>query len=367
MMPPVQNFRANFPRYGMGRKRVWRLALVALAIAAIAWCLTRRRGSSTERFLGASPPQTIFVSVASYRDVDCSDTIRDIFAKAADPARVMIGICEQNSEDGHEDCLPDSLAHFRKQVRRLTIPNTEARGPTYGRALIANVLYGGEDYFLQIDSHTRFVPHWDKLVVEQLAACPNASRAVLSNYPRSWTEYAKAVEPGAGVPVLCKSKIDPGTGVPNLEAVILKPGPKPRRVPFCSGGFLFGPGAMVREVPYDPTLDFVFVGEEILYAARLFTSGFDIYTPTRNICVHYYGRHDRPHFWSDLPAAGNIQRVSNAKVRRLLGFEQPPMSSQYPYGMGSARTLAQFWAYARIDPATKTANSAQDFCNWNAS
>ena len=319
---------------------------------------TRREG-----FLGASPPETIFVSVAAYRDADCSQTVRDIFEKADKPERVFVGICEQNTDDAEEDCLPPSLSKYKKNVRRLTIPNTEAKGPTYGRALLANVLFGGETYFMQIDSHTLFVPGWDTISIEELKKCPNPQKAILSHYPRSWTEYEEAVKPDSGVPVLCKSKIDPGTGVPNLEAVILKPGKKPRRVPFVSGGYVFGPGRMVRDVPYDDTLDFVFVGEEILHAARLFTAGYDVFTPTRNVCTHFYGRENRPKFWNDLSSQKTIQEKSNKKVRRLLKFDQPPIDG-YKYGFGDERTLDAYYDFARIDPNARTVNSADEFCNW---
>jgi hypothetical protein len=303
------------------------------------------------------------VSVAAYRDADCSQTVRDIFEKADKPERVMVGICDQNTDDVEEDCLPPSLSKYKKNVRRMTIPNTEARGPTYGRALLANVLFGGETYFLQIDSHTLFVPGWDTISINELKKCPNPQKAILSHYPRSWTEYEESVKPNSGVPVLCKSKIDPGTGVPNLEAVILKPGKKPRRVPFVSGGYVFGPGRMVRDVPYDDTLDFVFVGEEILHAARLFTAGYDVFTPTRNVCTHFYGREDRPKFWTDLASMKTKQEESNKKVRRLLKFDHPEIKN-YKYGFGKERSLEDYYKFARIDPNARTVSSADEFCNW---
>lgn len=343
--------------------RVAVFVLAALAFLAASFFWSRAKLGGIEGFDGGSDSKTIFVSVAAYRDADCVQTIRDIFQKAANPSRVFVGICEQNSESDDEDCLPPSLSKYKKNVRRLTIPNTEAKGPTKARALIANVLYGGEDYFMQIDSHTIFVPNWDVIAIEEQSKCPNPSRAVLSHYPRSWDEYEKALVPGEGVPVLCKTKLDPGAGVPNLEAVILKPGKKPRRVPFVSGGFVFGPGKMVRDVEMDPTLDFVFVGEEILHAARLFTSGYDIYTPTRNVVTHFYGRENRPKFWNDHDMRAT-QEESNSRVRRLLKFETPYITD-YPYGFGSERTLDQFYEFANIDPRTKKMDSASKFCNWD--
>ena len=53
---------------------------------------------------------------------------------------------------------------------------------------------------------------------------------------------------------------------------------------FIAGGFLFGPGSIVCEVPYDP--DLYFHGEEVAMSARLWTSGFNIYAPNRLLLFH---------------------------------------------------------------------------------
>ena len=42
-----------------------------------------------------------------------------------------------------------------QQIRSITVPFSEARGPTNARHLAAT-LYRNEDYFFQIDSHTTF-------------------------------------------------------------------------------------------------------------------------------------------------------------------------------------------------------------------
>ena len=48
-----------------------------------------------------------------------------------------------------------------------------------------------------------------------------------------------------------------------------------------AGGFLFGPGSIVSDVPYDPYL--YFDGEEISVSARLWTHEYNIYTPNELI------------------------------------------------------------------------------------
>lgn len=333
------------------RARPIALAALALVLAAV---LVALHGRGREAF-DAGGADTIFVSVASYRDSECSATVRDLFEKADNPARVFVGVCEQNDPGKPgEACVPAALP---RNVRRVTIPHTEARGPTYARYL-CSTLYAGQAWYMQIDSHTRFVKGWDTKCLASARACPS-TKPVLTHYPRQVDDLERGDK---GVPVLCKSKFD-NQGVVTFEAVIQPPPADgvPRRVPFVSGGFVFMPGSAVREVPYDPDLPHLFQGEEILHSARLWTSGYDFFTPLENIVYHFYGRKDQPKFWQDVKGFADEQAATLRKVRRLLGLEQPPME-KYAHGMGSARPLADYWKFARVDVAAKSTRSQAAFC-----
>ena len=62
---------------------------------------------------------------------------------------------------------------------------SEATGPCKGRRL-AQALWAGEGFFLQLDSHMRFAPGWDASLRDWLQQAEAASchgRAVLSTYP----------------------------------------------------------------------------------------------------------------------------------------------------------------------------------------
>ena len=73
------------------------------------------------------------------------------------------------------------------QVGEIRIPWQEATGPRKTRHL-AQQLWNGEEFCLQLDSHTRFVPGWDTKLKqmlqqgEQMSAC---GKAVVSSYPSS--------------------------------------------------------------------------------------------------------------------------------------------------------------------------------------
>lgn len=314
----------------------------------------------TEGFTDMSSTQTIYINVGSYRDSECRSTVSDAFAKAEHPSRVFVGICQQNKLDS-EDCTV--LPHVdASHVRVLTLEYNQAKGPTYARYL-SNTLYKGEDYVLQIDSHTRFVQGWDSKLVRMLSSCPSA-KAVLTHYPHAY-DRASADAPSdldSQVPVMCRSKWN-ADGLPTFEAVM-----KPiktaglRQVPFVAGGMIFGPGGLFKEVALDPGLDFLFQGEEVLLSARMFTHGWDLFTPSENVVLHHYERKDGPRFWQDLQGYRDRQLQSLRRVKQLMGLEVPDLSLTDKYGMGRVRTLAQWWSFCRLDPAARTSASYDHFC-----
>ena len=54
------------------------------------------------------------------------------------------------------------------------------------------------------------------------------------------------------------------------------------------------------QVPFGPLLPYIFMGEEISMSARLWTSGYDIFSPTTNVLNHYYVRRHYPKFWESV-------------------------------------------------------------------
>ena len=333
----------------------WVLIFVALFIV----CKTLTQ--TAERFEARSP--TIFCSAASFRDAECSATLREIFSKADHPERITVGVCEQNSPDHPEErCL---APQWRKQVKKISIPHTMAKGPTWARYWIST-LVDDEDYWLQIDSHTRFEPGWDTSLIEQHAAAVERSiaaggsrKVVLSTYPKSNDHPAQAQ-----VPMLCKSSWNKN-GIPVLDSKYQPP--VGGRVPFTSGGMLFAPMAMVREVPYDPALPNAFEGEEIMLSARIYCHGWDVYTPTTNVLSHHYGREEAPKFWAEKSinqAEAAVERaMSEAKIKYLLGLtDKPPAFMGQNKGLGTSRTIQEFWAFSGLDPSMKTSKTAELFC-----
>ena len=108
---------------------------------------------------------TIFVSIASYRDKVCNTTVKSLLDSADNKDRIFVGICQQN-KDGDQDCLESFEEYPNLKIIRLK--HTEAEGPTYARYK-CSTLWDGEEYYFQIDSHTKFVESWDTKLICRIA------------------------------------------------------------------------------------------------------------------------------------------------------------------------------------------------------
>src|SRR5260370_34002212 len=111
--------------------------------------------------------ERIFVQIASYRDPELPWTLRDMFEKAAHPERISVGLCLQVMPEGDEACEPTTSRP--EQVRCIRCDARGSQGACWARSL-TQTLWDGEQFTLQVDSHTRFVPAWDRQVFETYAA-----------------------------------------------------------------------------------------------------------------------------------------------------------------------------------------------------
>ena len=68
----------------------------------------------------------------------------------------------------------------------------------------------------------------------------------------------------------------------------------PAFAPFTAAGYFVAHSDFLHEVPFDPFLPWIFMGEEIIMSTRLWTSGYDIFSPTRSVVGHMYVRRHKP-------------------------------------------------------------------------
>lgn len=298
--------------------------------------------------------ETIFISVASYRDDECPSTLEHIFYNADNPSRVFVGVCQQNDTSDIECTLPKK--ELLNNIRTIHLKHHEAKGPTWARYL-CSTLYNNEDYFFQIDSHTKLRKGWDTKCINMIKKIKESGisqNVVLSHYPAAWETYG---DENIGVTRICKSFFNE-RGMISFQGAMHIKTDEFVQTPYVTGGFLFSEGKMIKDVPYDPYLDYLFVGEEILHSIRIWTSGYDIFTPNENIAYHEYTRSEKPKIWTDKKYT---DEEAFEKVKELIGLKGASgLYNDYKYGLGDKRSLEDYYKFAGIDIKNKEVTS--DFC-----
>jgi hypothetical protein len=285
---------------------------------------------------------TIFISVASYRDPELQSTLIDMIEKAEKPGRLHIGIIYQGTDRERPDFS------FLPKYSLVSMHPREARGVGFARSK-AMSLYQGETYFLQIDSHMRFVQDWDRLAISQLEAAQalTKNRVILSSFPAPYSLEGKTT-------VIHTKKVGDWAVVPTKQKVILRKSKEwgAERVDFedqslslpeqsntILAGFIFTYGEIVKEIPYDP--DISFFGEEVCFAARAWTRGWDIYSPSITIAYHFYHRGGFKKVWND----NNIREISWSELQQISYEKQKKVLcgiEKGQYGLGADRTIQAY-------------------------
>lgn len=358
-------------------------------------------------YLRRMPPRrddgSIFLSIASYRDENCPNTIKWAFEKSKEPEKLFVGLVQQNCEaqcrtgvlvgGSIEDTDPDPDCHAlfcastagkkhcdAGRVRVLRINETESLGPYAGR-YFASKLWYGEQWYMQIDSHMTFAQDWDATSLEMMNAAPS-EKPVLSHYPPPETvNFAKAAEmPAARLcgPVFADSDLEAQIirleGLSNYDQHKQK---VPKFAPFTAAGYFVAHSEFLKEVPFDPFLPWIFMGEEIIMSARLWTHGYDIFSPTVSVVGHMYVRRHKPKFWE------TVHRVFAYGIHtplQLMVLDRVKFLMKYPeaardmistksilahveeYAMGDVRTVDQYLEFAGLDMIKK--RTYQDSNHW---
>ncbi|KAK9819250.1 hypothetical protein WJX81_000875 [Elliptochloris bilobata] len=319
--------------------RLCRYALTAWptsieAPGELEFCETQRPSSGAPSARNQPPrdarvthPQRIFVSVAAYRDEEAQWTVAHLLRQAARPERVRVGIVWQvdETEDAAFIRIAGSAAERAKwasQVREVRMDWRQAAGPCLARAL-AQTLWAGEGFYLQIDAHSRFGRHWDSALIGWLAdaeAASVCSRAVLSTYPPDYEGTgAAALTPEDDRPTLLCGAGFGEDGFLRLRGRRLAArAPAPLPSLFWAAGLSFSRAELFLELPYEP-LRFLFFGEESFQLARMWAAGWDVLAPPASVVFHKWSRAGRHTFQAEVPQDADAKAASRSHVMALLG------------------------------------------------
>jgi len=337
---------------------------------------------------------SIFLSVASYRDENCLNTIKEAYAKAKNPEGLFVGLVQQNCDancrsgvlvgGGMEDVEPDEDCHQAfcespegkehcdaGRVRALHVEEDESLGP-YTARYFASKLWMGEQWYMQIDSHMFFLQDWDAISVSMLQAAPS-EKPVISHYPPPDTTDlpAKANKPAPRLcgPIFATSDLESqiirleGSGNYDKKHLSI-----PRFAPFTAAGYFVAHSDFLREVPFDPFLPYIFMGEEIIMSSRLWTSGYDIFSPSQSVVSHIYVRRHKPKFWESVHRVftygvhNPLQMLVLQRIKYQLGYPEASRDTIRPksvltaveqYSMGKERPLEDFLKIVGLDMTKK--------------
>lgn len=283
---------------------------------------------------------SIFVQISAYQDHELHKTIKDCIEKSSGNNELHFGInLVFKEEDIFIPCVPNLKVQTSKAPANL--------GVGIGR-YIANKFYDGQDFYLQVDAHTRFIKNWDKIIIDNYNLYKaEGCNPVLTAYPSPyWYEDGKEIFDSAPDVNAIDFKIE------NVELF--------KRTKFfhqyskgtegsiftksISGGSVFSAGEIALIAPNKKMFNW---GEEMLYAIRLFTHGYDLMIPQNQYLYHLYYDHEKKEnnfrslSGSDFPnEVNNVISQSDKEIYRIItnniiGDE----------ALGNKRTLDEYWTF----------------------
>lgn len=265
-------------------------------------------------------------------------TVEDCIVKARRPDALRFGICWQR--DPSEPELP-FIGDTRFRV--LEYDWRECQGISWARSECMS-LFDGEDFYLQVDSHHRFVEGWDDKLLHymELSGSPKpllTAQGAIWNpaRPDAWSRMPTRVAFARWSGHIPLFRLD---WIPAEERHL-----RLTRARSICGHFCFSIGDFVGDVPCDPEVYF-YGGNEVTVAVRAFTSGYDLFHPPEAILAHAYAseREDRTTHWDDVGTASWSR--SNRSYKQIGEFLTNPHTGAY--GCGTVRTMADYEAYAGL-------------------
>ena len=123
-----------------------------------------------------------------------------------------------------------------------------------------------------------------------------------------------------------------------------------------AAGFSFSKCHAELRVPYDANLIQIWTGEEFGRGARLWTSGYDFYTPTQPLIAHDYSPGKDQKKWNHDQTEYAHSKARLQSILRQVGSDQSEAmraSIESRYDIGDKRTLLQYGEFCGVDIVNK--------------
>ena len=300
----------------------------------------------------------IFVSIACFMDNDILNTINDCLEKAEYPNNIVFGICFQHDPDDDYLKIYDNNPKFR--IHRMHW--NEAKGPTYARYFCSQLIKN-EEFFLQIDCHTRFFDRWDSKIINELKKCEEKSdKSVISHYPinikdMNNLEIQKKIGNITTFRYIGTDAIKSHGGLHTISN-------EPKQCWGIMAAMVFMRTKVFEEVPYDIKLYHGYHAEEqFFYAVRLWTHGYQCFSPSCHVLAMEYGTNrDRlpSETKSNLAKGGNywnqktwrkckyylkLDSLENVDCEE---YKKDILENQKKYGLGNVRSVVDYYKMTNL-------------------
>lgn len=231
--------------------------------------------------------KTIFVSIASYCDSQVIETIKSLQSEALNPDRVFIGLHMQDNDEEYFNILKRNI----KNVRIKFTPKEKTLGVVWARNEIKKELYDNQDYFLQIDSHTRVKKNWDAILINQYNSI-DEDKVIITTYPNHFDMpdiEKKYLEKAYNTPLKIKrflsehNENDNRFVAENLPSLLDY---EIAQTKWAAAGFLFTKKDWLNEVKIPN--DIIFNGEEDHLTFLSFLKGWNLRVPSEATVWHNY-------------------------------------------------------------------------------
>jgi hypothetical protein len=289
--------------------------------------------------------KSIFVQITSYHDYELEQTIRNAIAKSSEETELVFGV--------HSIFYKDNS--WIEPIR--DIPNVkliESKAPDnlgmgLGRS-IAHDLYCGEDYYLQIDAHSRFDQNWDTFLINEINnhKSNGFNKPLITQYPKPfWYEGDEEKirnHEEVVTQFYWKEKERFKQNRTPMQGTVLNPEGNIFSIS-VSGGSIFTEGEFLK-----PNKLIFADGEEIFIAARAYTSGYDLLVPSEMFMYHLYygteGKNKRRIVYADWPEQTEyLGKISSDEIMLVLSGEGLVGDGR----LGTKRTLLDYGKFCGLD------------------
>lgn len=298
------------------------------------------------------------MQVAAYHDFELGKTLVDVLTKSSGKHEIFFGVYLSHYQQREVFIPPLPNLKFAESMA------PENLGVGISRAM-ANAFYDDQDFYLQIDSHSRMYRNWDSSLVNlaNRYKSDGVSRPLFTTYASSYSyddNLREQVSYAPEVTAISFAK-NPETFatsmIPSQLAITPDQGDKIRSI---AAGFVFSTGDFAS-LGFNEKI--MFWGEEILLAASAYTNGFELRLPDQQYVSHLYFDHNavfqknlRRHIWKDFPeeyAAKDAE--SKAEIMDIF------TERRTGYGaLGYERTLEEYGKYAGLDFDTRKITTEEE-------